>query len=359
MKSISLCMIVKNEEKVLERVLKNAKIYADEIIIVDTGSTDNTIEIAKKYTDKVYDFEWCDDFAAARNYSFSLAKSDYIMWLDADDIVPEDTALYISNLKSIMDKDVYMLKYTNGFRDNGEAIFSYYRERIIRNSRLAIWKGAVHECITPFGEVERVNKSIEHHSIKTTKSRRNLDIYIKTKKTRNLTPREQYYMGREYYDNQEYSDCINTLQTFLTEGKGWVENNIDACVVISNAYNILNQKEKELDYLLMTFRFDQPRANVCYYIGNYFFDKRDYYLAIYWYNMSITCNDVSSKGAFVHKDYYDYLPYLQLCLAYFKLNNIAKAYNYNELAYSIYQNETTTNNRQFFIDNYPQLINEV
>ena len=82
--SISLCMIVKNEEEVLARCLDSLKGLMDEIIIVDTGSTDNTKEIARKYTDLVYDFSWCDDFAAARNFSFSKATKDYIYAPDAD-----------------------------------------------------------------------------------------------------------------------------------------------------------------------------------------------------------------------------------------------------------------------------------
>ena len=72
--TISLCMIVKNEEAVLARCLDSLRGLMDEIIIVDTGSTDNTKEIALKYTDKVYDFSWGDDFAAARNFSFSIIK---------------------------------------------------------------------------------------------------------------------------------------------------------------------------------------------------------------------------------------------------------------------------------------------
>lgn len=67
MATVSLCMIVKNEEKVLGRCLDSAKEIADEIIIVDTGSTDRTKEIAAEYTEKIYDFEWNDDFSAARN----------------------------------------------------------------------------------------------------------------------------------------------------------------------------------------------------------------------------------------------------------------------------------------------------
>lgn len=88
--TISICMIVKNEEDVLGRALKSVQGIADEIIIVDTGSTDSTKEIASSYTNKIYDFEWCDDFSKARNYSFSKATKDYCMWLDADDVILEE-----------------------------------------------------------------------------------------------------------------------------------------------------------------------------------------------------------------------------------------------------------------------------
>ena len=78
-------MIVRNEEDVLARCLDSVSSLVDEIIIVDTGSQDKTREIAARYTDHVYDFTWIDDFAAARNFSFSKATMDYQMWLDADD----------------------------------------------------------------------------------------------------------------------------------------------------------------------------------------------------------------------------------------------------------------------------------
>ena len=90
MKEISLCMIVRNEEEVIERCLKSICDLVDEIIIVDTGSTDKTKQIVSKYTDKIYDFEWVNDFAKARNYSFSKATKDYILWLDADDVILEE-----------------------------------------------------------------------------------------------------------------------------------------------------------------------------------------------------------------------------------------------------------------------------
>ena len=87
--TISLCMIVKNEEKNLERCLKSYAPLMDEIIVVDTGSTDKTKEIAAEYTPYVYDFEWVHDFAAARNFAFSKATGDYIYSADADEVLEE------------------------------------------------------------------------------------------------------------------------------------------------------------------------------------------------------------------------------------------------------------------------------
>ena len=107
-------MIVKDEEMVLERALKSVERIADEIIIVDTGSTDRTKKIALKYTDKVYDFVWCDDFAKARNYSFSKATMDYCMWLDADDIISDSDQEGLINLKKTLSKDTSVaVSYTH------------------------------------------------------------------------------------------------------------------------------------------------------------------------------------------------------------------------------------------------------
>ena len=88
MATLSLCMIVRNEEEVLGRCLESVKDLADEVIIVDTGSDDRTKEIAARFTDRIFDFEWRDDFSAARNFAFSKGTKDFLMWLDADDVIP-------------------------------------------------------------------------------------------------------------------------------------------------------------------------------------------------------------------------------------------------------------------------------
>ena len=155
MAEISLCMIVKNEEKVLGRCLESARGLADEIVIVDTGSTDRTVEIARQYTSLVYEIPWRDDFAQARNFSFSKAGKDYCMWLDADDIFSEENRKRFLELKRGMDgtEDVVMMKYAAGFDEAGNPAFTYYRERILRNHAGFTWKGRVHEAIAPSGKV--------------------------------------------------------------------------------------------------------------------------------------------------------------------------------------------------------------
>ena len=129
--SHTLCMIVKNEETVLERILKPIADIMDVILIADTGSSDRTKEIAKQYASQVFDFPWCDDFSAARNFLLEKVRTDYWMWLDADDILDEKNLKKLKLLKASLDKktDVVMMEYAVGFDTDGKATFSYYRER--------------------------------------------------------------------------------------------------------------------------------------------------------------------------------------------------------------------------------------
>ena len=164
MVSVSLCMIVKNEEDVLKRCLESTAGLVDEIIIVDTGSTDRTREIAARFTEKVFDFPWQDDFSAARNESFSHASMDYCMWLDADDVVLEEDRNAFLALKETLDPavSVVMAPYHTGFDENGNVTFSYYRERLIKNRAGMSWVGAVHEVVTPIGKVVYGDFAVTH-----------------------------------------------------------------------------------------------------------------------------------------------------------------------------------------------------
>ncbi len=100
---LSVCMIVKNESANIADALACFTPFADEIVVVDTGSTDNTKEIASRFTSRIYDFEWIDDFAAARNFAMSKASRSYQLWVDADDRIDSENQRLIESLKSDFD----------------------------------------------------------------------------------------------------------------------------------------------------------------------------------------------------------------------------------------------------------------
>lgn len=159
--SISLCMIVKNEEAVIGRRLDSVRRIADEINIVDTGSVDQTKDIGARYTDRIFDFEWIDDFAAARNFSFQQATADYILWLDADDVFTEKDQELFLELKRTLDPhiDAVSMNYHLAFDEEGNVTSSLRRYRLVKRERGFKWIGAVHEYLEVYGNLQHSDAS--------------------------------------------------------------------------------------------------------------------------------------------------------------------------------------------------------
>lgn len=338
MATISLCMIVKNEEAVLERILEIMKDIADEIIIADTGSEDGTKDIAYRYTSNVFDFEWCDDFSAARNFVWDKAKMDYRMWLDADDVIREKWQKELKELKENIDMstDVVMMKYVTGFDEGGDPSFFCYRERLIKNKSGYRWKGKVHEAVEPHGNVIYSDIEIEHRKIKEGYRDRNIKIYENMiKRGERLEPRDKFYYGRELYYNGRYEEGERVLIDFLREGKGWTENNIDACLQLSYCYEKTGEYEKRMKVLFYSFYFDMPRAEICCEVGRAFMEKEEYEKAVYWYGQALRTKYDEHSGGFVQKDFYDYIPAIQLCVCYDRMGEYEKAFEYHMISKKI------------------------
>ncbi|MTI80115.1 MAG: glycosyltransferase [Firmicutes bacterium] len=142
---ISLCMIVKNEEHCLARCLSSAQDCVDEIIIVDTGSDDNTVEIAKQFGAKTFYYQWNDDFASARNYSLSKASGDWVIYLDADEELEPNCCDRFRNLINNNDVEGYYFLINNVVENNDP--IRHINVRMFRNKPEYRFESKLHEQI--------------------------------------------------------------------------------------------------------------------------------------------------------------------------------------------------------------------
>jgi glycosyltransferase involved in cell wall biosynthesis len=229
---LSVCMIVKNEERFLGQCLASVKGLADELIVIDTGSTDRTVEIAREHGAQVGHFEWCDDFAAARNASIAPATGDWILFLDADEeLSPKDKA-GLPHLLNRSEVSLYRLPIIDTHQ--GAASKSYV-PRLFRNFPAIIFVGCVHECVLTF--LEKISESwqmkmvfcdlvIHHHGYSQNiirerdKVKRNHDLLIKAIQE---YPNEFYFhmqlglelgrLGKKEESFKEYAESLRLAET--------------------------------------------------------------------------------------------------------------------------------------------------
>ncbi|WP_235822102.1 tetratricopeptide repeat-containing glycosyltransferase family 2 protein [Gottfriedia luciferensis] len=348
--TLSLCMIVKNEEAVLSRCLSSISNIVDEIIIVDTGSTDKTKEIAKNFNSLIYDFKWINDFSAARNFAFSKATKDYIIWLDADDILTEENANKLLALKKSLNKkvDAVGMKYHLSFDENGNPSFSSVRHRIVKRERNFKWIGFVHEYLEVYGEIIQSDAAIIHQKDKEY-SDRNLKIYENAISSgKELSPRDKYYYANECVDNQLYEKAVEWYELFLKEGKGWYEDSIQACGKMADCFINLQNWEKAINSCLKSFYYDGPRGENCCRLGYIYLQQGDYSRAISWYKLA-TLVSVPETSPFINQACYTWLPHLQLCLCYSRLGDQVTAKKHNDLAANyVPNNPSVLYNQEYF-----------
>ncbi len=153
---ISVCLIVKNEEKRLPLILNDVALFADEIIVVDTGSTDDSVNVAEKYGARVAHYRWTDDFSAARNKSISLATGEWIVWLDADDrVAAEESALIVSCIKRAKRDEAFTVEVVNSSIDSRPS--SFIQLRIFPNNQGLFFEGRIHESVAGIVKQKKFN----------------------------------------------------------------------------------------------------------------------------------------------------------------------------------------------------------
>lgn len=333
---ISLCMIVKNEEETLSRCLRSVGEIADETVIVDTGSSDRTKEVAKQLGCRVFDFPWTDDFSAARNFSFSKATKEYILWLDADDVFTKEDREKFLALKKSPDPsvDVYMMKYKIGVgAEQKGAALSYYRERLVKRERGFRWHEPVHEYLEISGNIVNTDICVTHAAKERKSEGRNLAIYEKILANGGrLSARGLYYYGRELKENGRFFEAAEAFRNFLDGGEGWVEDNISACAELGECLRQSGSEDLELPVLLRSFAYDTPRAEICCRIGYCFERKEEYRIAAFWFRLCLSLGETINTWGFHEPDCCGYIPCVECAVCYDRLGDLATAESFNELA---------------------------
>lgn len=252
--NISLCMIVKDEEKNLYKCLNSVKKYIDEIIIVDTGSNDKTKEIAKSFTQDVYDFNWCNDFSKARNFSIEKAKNDWILILDGDEEVIEFNDVKVKELIKKFPTYIGRIKRLNIIDREDKKSESTYTERVNRlfNKKIFHYQGNIHEQIVSLsGETIKTNNipiTINHigymeEQLKLTdKIERNIRMLKTTLVKNDKDPYINYQLGKSLYMKKEYENANGFFEKSLEYiESARYEYALD--LVITYGYSLINSNK--------------------------------------------------------------------------------------------------------------------
>ena len=365
--TLGLCMIVKNEEKVIGRCLESVKDLFDEMVIVDTGSTDKTKEILKKYTDKIYDFEWIYDFSAARNFSFSKSTCDYIMWLDADDVIYKEELKKLLEWKKTLTfkEDAFRMYYNYAQDENDNAKILQQRIRVVKNIHKDYWVGKIHEVIVLDKAVPVLDIVIHHKKQEILDPRRNVDIYQRMEKNNDyFSPRDLFLYATELNGDHQQDKALRKLRELFELKEEYQKNKFYYDMAIMLKFKIYTSRGASVELrkklLINHLLYFPPTPDVCSEIGNMFNLEQNFHAAVFWFENGLR---VAEKTPADNTEYNGFCEYSGLAYAYYYLRDIRKTISYSRKALNIYpSNEMAKRNHQLYlntyIDVYKGMLNE-
>lgn len=328
--TISTCMIVKNEERLLARCLDCVKVFSDEIIIVDTGSTDRTKEIAANYTEHIYDFEWINDFSAARNFSFSKATKEYIYVADADEVIDPENIKQILDLKKVLlpEIDIVQMYYDNQLEFG--TTYNYdkeYRPKLIKRLREFYWQDPLHETLKlePViydSDIAIIHKPHESHS---ERDFANLQKLIQNGIT--LSAKLNVMYAKELFIAGTDQDFLVAKDYFLQLSNTVLEDHELKAVqcVLAKCGAIEHNPHLIMGAALKNVANGHGSAEVCVCLGEYYEACGEHHEAILWYY-----NAVYETQCELSLHYGQKLPLQGLVRCYQAVGNAEQASYYDE-----------------------------
>lgn len=286
--TVSLCMIVKNEERILKRCLDSIADLMDEIIIVDTGSSDRTKEIAAEYTDKIYDFEWIHDFAAARNFAFSKAQMDYIYSADADEVLDEENRSRFRDLKEALlpEIDIVQMKYGNQLQFG--TVYNYdeeYRPKLFKRLRTFRWTEAIHETVLTEPVIYDSDIIIKHMP-ETSHAQRDFSAFLRlTGRGEILSKRLQNFYAKELFisgGEKDFLDAADYFEASAVKNGRDADEIKEACCVAARGARLAGDREKFFKFAMKAVALEGC-SEICCELGDYYLKQEDFEEAAIWF----------------------------------------------------------------------------
>ncbi len=286
--TISLCMIVKNEEKLLERCLDSIEDLVDEIIIADTGSADGTREIAARYTEHVYDFPWVDDFSAARNFVFSKATKEYIYSADADEVLLPENRERFRRMKDTLLPEIEIVQMKYGNQLQFGTVYNYdeeYRPKLFRRKRDFVWEDPIHEMVrlTP---VVYDSDIVITHLPEESHGKRDLETFRRhcregirlSKRLHGMYARELMLAG----DAEDFAQAAAFFEASAADADRDGEELRQACCIAAKAARLAGNTIGFFKYTCKVIA-EEACSEICCEMGHFYEEQKDWEEAAVWY----------------------------------------------------------------------------
>lgn len=332
MTTLSLAMIVKDEAVTLARVLADAAAVCDELVVVDTGSVDGTVDIALAAGARVEQFPWVDDFAAARNASFAACTSDWVLWLDADDrLTPEVQARLTAYKESLLsdDLDAVYVPYRYAYSEDGQScVLQLPRERLLRRAAGLRWDGAVHEVISvpdPSRAITLTDVWVEHRpekEVRATRTGRNLRILERVVSGGDRSLRTLLYHGNELAANNRHEEAIAAWAEYVDGAPvGWERT--EALLSMARSMRALGRIDDLETTVHRLLRAAPERAEPWVLGGLHHFDAGRWAEAVPYFLAATGC--MAPAEGFVVVNDYGYVPWDFLAVCWHNLGDQRRA----------------------------------
>lgn len=338
--TLSLCMIVKNEEKNLPTCLESVKDLVNEMIIVDTGSTDSTVEIAEKYGAKVFSFKWNNNFSDARNFSLEHAVGDWVLLMDADDEFEKEDKDKLFELLKNDDIDAYFLETLSYVGDKpGLDIVMNLNVRLVRNHRGYKFVGAIHEQIA--SNIVDINSNA---NIATDKVRfhhygyLNKNVKEKDKRTRNISIIEKsleenqndsfmlFNMGNEYFALNDYIKALEYYKKSYEKFDPNTGYGPKLLIRMAMAHDEMGKFDDELEIIEAGLKYYPNYTDLEYLRACVYHKQNKFTLAIKSYMRCIKLGEAPTYLSFI-VGVGSYRAHHALSEIYFELGDYDEAYN--------------------------------